>query len=463
VEPSEKEKKEICAGTVMEGVSSYISKSSEGEIPGEVVRKAKHHILDSLAASISGSKLKPGILALRYAEHQAGVEEAQVLGSRSVASAVNAALVNGMTAHADETDDADPFCMLHPGCAIVPAALAMAETVGADGLSFLKAVVLGYDIGGRINYATGPETTRRLHRSETSIGCAFGAAAAAASVARLSEEETRYALSYTAQQASGLFYWYRDYEHVEKAFVFGGMPARNGVTAVAFVQSGFTGVSDAFSGEHNFFEAFSPDGKPALMLDGLGVQFQIMLTSIKHYPVGLPIQSPLDALMMLKQKHGLAAGDIESITAFVPSNVANVVDNRSMPDVNVQYILAVAMIDGNLTFEAAHSYDRMNDPEVVNLKQRVVLAADAELGAAKVPRQGIVEIVTKDGAKLREHVVNARGSAGNPMSTEEVEEKSRKLLSPVLGQDRSQRLINAIWNLEEVGNVRELRPLLTAP
>jgi 2-methylcitrate dehydratase PrpD len=167
--------------------------------------------------------------------------------------------------------------------------------------------------------------------------------------------------------------------------------------------------------------------------------------------------------MILKEKHQLTTEDIESITAFVPSNVAHVVNNRTMPDVNVQYILAVAMLDGDLTFEAAHSYDRMNDPEVVDLKQRVSLVADTALGAAKVPRQGIVEIITKDGSMLREHVVNARGSAGNPMSTQEVEEKSRKLLSPILGQDRLQKLINAVWNLEEVKNVRELRPLLTAP
>ncbi len=446
---------------VIEEVSSYISRNGEAEIPAEVVRKAKHHILDTLAACVSGSNLKPGRLAMKYAESQGGIKEAQVAGSSVVTSAVNAAMVNGMMGHADETDDADPICMLHPGCAIVPAALAMGERMGADGLSFLKAVILGYDIGGRINYSIGIENIRRLHRSETSIGCGFGAAAAAASLARLNEKLTRYVLSYTAQQTSGLFYWYRDYEHIEKAFVFGGMPARNGVTAVTFMQSGFTGVSDPFSGEHNFFDAFSPDPKPELMLKGLGSEYQIMLTTIKHYSVGLPIQSPVDALMILKKKNGLTAKDVQSITALLPSNVAHVVDNRTMPDVNLQYILAVTLLDGDLTFEAAHSYDRMSDPAVVDVKNRVTLVEDAELGAAKIPRQGIVEVVTRDGAKFREHVVSARGSAGNPMTTEEVAEKSSKLLVPVLGEDRSQKLIDAIWNLEKVRNVRELRPLLS--
>jgi 2-methylcitrate dehydratase PrpD len=442
--------------SVIEGVSSYISTSGEADLPAEVIRKAKHHILDSLAASVSGSTLKPGRLAMKYAEAQAGTREAQVAGSPIVTSAVNAALVNGMMAHADETDDADPICMLHPGCAIVPAAFAMAEKVGADGLCFLKAVVLGYDIGGRINYSIGTENMRRLHRSETSIGCGFGAAAAASSVARLNKEQTKYVLSYTAQQTSGLFYWYRDYEHIEKAFVFGGMPARNGVTAATFVQTGFTGVSDPFSGEHNFFDAFSPDPKPELMLKGLGNQFQIMLTTIKHYPVGLPVQAPLDALMILMEKNGLTAKDVHSVTAFLPSNVAHIVDNRTMPDVNLQYILAVTLLDGDLTFGAAHSYERMNDPAVVDVKNRVTLVADAELGAAEIPRQGIVEVITKDGAKLREHVISARGSAGNPMTTEEVAEKCRKLLMPVLGTNGSQELIDGIWNLEKVKNVREL-------
>jgi 2-methylcitrate dehydratase PrpD len=442
---------------IIEEVSSYIRSSGERDLPAEVMSKAKHHILDSLVAAISGSTLKPGILAIKYATEQQGVKEAQVAGSSITTSAVTAALVNGMMAHADETDDADPICMLRPGCAIVPAAFAMAEKMGADGLSLLKAVVLGYDIGGRINYAIGTENVRRQHRSETSIGCGFGAAAAAASIARLSEEQINYVLSYTAQQTSGLFYWYRDYEHIEKAFVFGGMPARNGVTAVTFVQSGFTGVSDPFSGEHNFFDAFSPDPKPELMLTGLGHEYQIMLTAIKHYPVGLPIQAPLDALTILMKKNRLLARDVEKITAFLPSNVAHVVDNRTMPDVNLQYILAVTLLDGDLTFDAAHSYDRMTDPAVVDMKNRVTLISDAELGAAEIPRQGIVEIVTREGARLREHVVNARGSARNPMSTEEVSKKSRELLTPVMGENRTERLIDAVLKLEEIGNVRELK------
>ena len=113
--------------TVISEVSSYISRGVETSLPPEVIIKAKHHILDTLAAIVSGSKLKPGQLAIRYAKHQCGVPEAQVIGSQIVTSAENAALANGIMAHADETDDSHAQSFTHPGCAIVPAALAMSE------------------------------------------------------------------------------------------------------------------------------------------------------------------------------------------------------------------------------------------------------------------------------------------------------------------------------------------------
>ncbi len=134
-----------------------------------------------------------------------------------------------------------------------------------------------------------------------------------------------------------------------------------------------------------------------------------------------------------------------------------------MPDVNLQYVFAVALLDGDLTFEAAHSHERMNDPVVLDVKRKISLVKAPELMSGKTKGEGIVEITTKDGSLLREHAVSVRGTAENPMTKEEVEKKCRELLEPILGRDRTQKLIDKIWNLEEVKNVRELRPLLSAP
>ena len=447
--------------SVIGEVSSYIARSGESDLTAEVINKAKHHILDTLAAVVSGSRLKPGVMARKYAESQGGTEEAQVVGSPVVTSAVNAAFANGLMAHADETDDSNARSRTHPGCSIVPAALAVSEREGADGMSFLKGVVVGYDIGCRITQALDVIRIRQMSRASHTIGGNFGSAAAAAAISGLDEESVKYVLSYASQQASGITYWMRDDEHIEKAFVFAGMPARNGVTAAVLVKSGFTGVRDPFSGDNNFFEAFSPVAKPGLLAEELGIRYEIMLTNIKKFSVGSPIQAAADALLLLIEKHGLTPEDVKEIIARLPDYGASVVNNRNMPDINLQYILAVALVDGDLTFEAAHSYERMDDPAVLEVKRRIKLVEDPEISAAKIMRQAIVEVTTKDGARLREHVVSVRGTAENPMTSQEVERKCLELMTPVLGADRSEKLINKIWNLERVRNMRELRPLLS--
>ena len=447
---------------VIEEVSSYISRSAEAELPKEVIEKAKHHILDTLSAIVSGSRLKPGKVAKEYAKNQLGVEESQVVCSGILTSATNAALINGIMAHADETDDHHLTSRTHPGCVIVPAALSMSQKEEADGLSFIKGVVAGYDICCRIIQALGGmDTLSQLSRDTHAIGGSFGAAAAAAAIARLKDDFVRYMLSYTSQQASGIYYWARDDEHIEKAFVFGGMPARNGVTAVTLVQSGFTGVRDPFSGEHNFFKAFSPNPYPELLVEGLGSSYEIMLTSIKKFPVGGPIEPALDGLLTLIKKYNLTSRDIKSVVVRLPGVPARVVNERNMPNINLQHILSVALMDGELTFESAHSHARMNEPAVLELRKHIKLLEDRGLENAQRHHQAIVEITTIDGSQLREHVVSVPGTVENPMTTKDIEIKCNGLLTPVLGEDRSKELIDTILKLEQVKNMRDLWPLLS--
>jgi 2-methylcitrate dehydratase PrpD len=449
------------AGEVMKEVSAYISRGADADLPEFVTEKAKHHILDTLAAMVSGSTLKPGQLAIRYIKEQGGKDEAHIAGTNLVTSAVNAAFANGMMAHADETDDSHTKTLVHPGSAVVPAALAMSEREGADGESFLKSVVVGYDVGCRMIQALDPGQLLQGSGATPGIGGCFGAAAASAAVAKLKEGCVRYVLSYAAQQASGVNFWMRDQEHVEKAFVFGGMTARNGVTATLVVQSGFTGVWDPFSGEHNFFDAFSTRPTPHFLIEKMGREYEMMSTDLKAFSVGFPIQAPLDALLKLIKRYGLASKDVERIVARLPAPGVHTVNDRSMPNINLQYILAVALLDGKLSFESAHSFERMNEPAVLELRKRIVLVEDRELTAKRRTRQAVVEVITREGAPLTEHGVS-RGTVENPMTREEVERKSRELMTPVLGEDRSEALIRTIWNLEQVKTMRELRPLLSS-
>jgi 2-methylcitrate dehydratase PrpD len=451
------------SSSVMDELTRYMDHARTAEVPAPVREKAKHHVLDTLAAMVSGSQLKPGHFAIAYAERQAGPAEAQVVGSRLRVSAVNAALANGMLAHADETDDSHSEAGIHPGCPVVPAALAMAERENASGDQFLRAVILGYDVGCRTVRALGRAALRARNHLPFSIGGTMGATAAAGSLAGLRREQLPHLLSYGAQQASGVMTYARDTEHIEKAFIFGGMPARNGVTAATMLQCGFTGVDDVFSGDGNFLVAYAEKPRAEELVAELGSRYEVMLTNIKKYCVGFPIQLPLDGLMLIMKEHGIRAQDVAKVVARLEPAGAHTVNDREMPDISLQHLFAVTLIDGDLSFEAAHSFERMQDPQVLQLKARISLIADRELapGAANTPqRQAIVEVTTTDGRRIEKRVTTFRGAAENPLTTDEVEKKALELVEPVLGAGKSRRLMEAITRLETLASIRELAPLL---
>jgi 2-methylcitrate dehydratase PrpD len=449
--------------SVMQTVARYIVEAGGRPLPEDVDEKTKHHLLDTLASMISGSRLPPGEKAIAYIKAQGGTKEASIPGSRIVTTVVNAALAGGMLAHADETDDSHAPSLTHPGCAIVPAALAMAEREGASGTALLRAIALGYDISSRASPALGGYALAASGRDTHAHGTMFGAAAACGSLARLDERQVRHMLSYTSQQASGLSNYARDTEHIEKAFIFGGMPARNGAAAATMVASGMTGIDDVFSGERSLFHAYSSTNANAeLLTRGLGETYEIVNTNIKRWTVGSPIQAPLDSLSTLIREHKFKARDVEKVVVRVSQQGARTTNDRHMPDINMQYMVSVMLIDGTASLEAAHDIARMNEPEVLAMRSRVELLGDDELQAALPVRQGIVEVTLRDGRVLHHHTRNVRGTPANPMPREEVEEKCFNLLRPVLRRKRARALIDAIWALERVDDVKSLRPLTRA-
>jgi 2-methylcitrate dehydratase PrpD len=429
-------------------LSDYIAGALARALPDAVVEKARHHILDTLAAMVSGTELTPGRLALSYAAAQGGAPEASIVGTRQRAPAVNAALANGMLAHADETDDSHAPSRTHPGCAVVPAALAIAECMHASGEAFLRAVVLGYDVCARVNLALGPDALAMAAHATHSIGGTFGAGAAAGALLGLDAGQVRHLLSYCAQQASGVACNVRDSEHVEKAFDFGGMPARNGVTAASMVASGFTGVDDVFSGERNYLEAYSAAPNPSQLAEALGKRYEILATNIKKWSVGSPAQAALDALTHIIESTPFATGDMASIRVHLPARAARTVDNAPMPDINVQHLVALLLVDRALTFQSVHDHARMHDPAVLAVRKLIELVPSQALMEAHPPRQAIVGIALHDGRSLAHRTRAVRGTANNPMTRAEVEAKALDLMRGPLGAERARTLVEACRTIE---------------
>jgi 2-methylcitrate dehydratase PrpD len=452
---------EAPVSAVMSRLSSYMSDAATRALPSEVAEATKHHILDTFAAMISGADLPPARIALAFARAYKGERIATVAASDVVCGPIEAALANGMLAHSDETDDSHAASHSHPGCAVVPAALAAGEQFGIDGTRFLHAVALGYDIGPRVTITLGGLPYQmESHRSAHSIAEDFGAAAAAGSAAGLNAHQMRWLLDYAAQQAAGIAAWERDTEHVEKSLVFAGMPARNGVTAALLIQLGGSGVEDILSGPDNFLMAFAPKADPEKLVEKLGERYEVTRTSIKKWTVGSPIQAPLDALDNMMKKRAIAPDDVRAVRVRVATSEANTVNNREMPDICLQHMVAVMLLDKTASFEAAHDKPRMQDPAVLKLRVRVELVPDEELEKLYPKRVTVVEVTLNDGTKLTERVEAVRGTPENPMTRDEVIAKCRDLTAGRLGAEKSAKLVEMVMNLERVRDVRELRQVL---
>jgi 2-methylcitrate dehydratase PrpD len=452
---------------VMQQLSAYMSAAGTNPLPDEVIEKAKQHILDTFAAMISGSSLSPGRAALEFARSYGGKEIATVVASKVVCGPIEAAFANGVLAHSDETDDSHGPSRSHPGVSAVPAAFATGEQFAISGAHFLRAVALGYDIGTRITLSMGGPSYQALtHRSTHGTVASFGAGAAAGCAAGLNTEKMRLLLDYTAQQTSGIGAWSRDAEHMEKAFLFAGKPAAGAVLAATLIRSGWSGVDDIFSGSDNFFEAFAPreggtiKADPTALVDKLGERFEITRTNIKKWTVGSPIQAPLDALAGFFKQRSFSADEVGKVVVRIATDEANTVSNRDIPDICMEHMVAVMLLDKTVTFRSVHDKARMKDPAVLRQRAKVQVVADPRIDARRPRREAIVELTLNDGTELTEWVRDVRGTAENPMTREEVVDKARDLIAPVLGTAVCSALIEKLLSLETLRDIRELRPAL---
>jgi 2-methylcitrate dehydratase PrpD len=442
-------------------LAAHIASAPTRALPPEVLDKAKLHVLDTLAAMASGTQLEAGERVLPFAAAAGGHREALVIGSDTLTSAAMAALANGMLAHADETDDSHAPSLTHPGCAVVPAALAVAERQRASGSALLRAVAVGYDVGPRVAQALGGERFFDSHHSSHSVGGLFGAAAAAAALMALDSRRAAYALAYAVQMASGNPCWRRDPDHVEKAFDFGGMPAHHGVLAATMVAAGFTGSAEPLEGTPGLFAAYPATAQPELATRELGQRFGLMETAIKKWCVGSPIQAALDSVQALRAQ-GLRADEVERIVVALPRQSAPVVDNRAMPAVNLQHQLSLLLLDGQVGFASGHDLARMADPAVQALRARIAIDARVEDDFVRNPRQAIVTVHTTDGRTQVHHTLHVRGTPADPMTRAEVEAKARDLMAPVLGRERCEQLIDHVARLDTLADVTDLRRWLGA-
>ncbi len=431
-------------------IAAYIHRASYESLPPEVVEEAKRHILDTLGAIVMAVELDIGKVMLEFARQQSGREESTIIGSSLKSPCLTACLVNGIFGHADELDDVHHEAVLHQGCIIVPSALALGEREKVDGKAFINAVVRGYDVNCRVCTALNPKRIRENSHSVLGVPTCFGAAATASSILGLSEKQICSALGLAGQQASGTLAWLTEPRHMAKAFD-SGVAVRNGVTAALLAQIGFQGPPAIFEGPHNVFDSFSGEYNFSELTRNLGTHYEVMDTSIKKYPVGAPIQAPLEGLFKIMRDQKLSVDDIREIRITMAERFAWLVSNRPIKNISVEYLVAVAACYGKLSLEETHSETRWRDAKVQGLKEKIKIIGDPgseKLGPAKI------EVITRDGKNHSIYLERV------PVSQAEVEAKFLDVASPVLGPEKARRVIDQVSRLEKMVDINALGDLL---
>ncbi len=369
-------------GRVMEALSAYMSAARTRALPDDVIEQAKYHLLDTLAAMISGSELPPGQAAQRYIRAHGGKGATTIAGSALTAAPIDAALANGVMAHADETDDSHNASRSHPGCAVVPAALAVGEDFGIDGarsparrdarLRHRHARDDGH--GGRrvqLRKQLGHAQHRRdlWRRGRGGLRRQLSMRARCAGL-----------LDYTAQQSSGIAAWRRDTDHIEKAFVF----ARH-----AGAQRRHRGAAGAIGLErrrrHLLRRRQFLRSPMRRRRSPIGWSRSSVSATRSRRPTsrngrsarrfrGRSTRSRRSA-----RKTPFEADQVQRVTVRLAPSVAAVVDNRDIPDICLQHMVAVMLIDKTVSFHAAHDKARMQDAAVLRQRAKVKLVRDEEL------------------------------------------------------------------------------------
>ncbi len=441
--------------TLTEQLAEFVVCIATRPLPEEVEREAKRAVLDWLASTIRGGEALPAQVVLEVARRTMPGDEATGLASGERLSALGAAFANGAASHVLELDDLHQASTFHPAAPILPAALAAAERAGASGETFLRAVVAGYEVGIRLAEAVNPSHYRFWHPTAT---CGvFGAAAAAGTVLGLSSHELADALGSAGTMAGGL--WQFLDEGAMSKPLHAGKAAHDGLLAAELAKAGLTGAHAILEGRRGFFAATAEAVDVSRVTEGLGKRFKIQEIGYKRHACCGHTHTAVDAALSLRQR--LAGRAIEQVEVET-YQVALEITDKPMPRTetaakfSLQHAVAVALLDGVAGLEQFRP-PRLVDPEVVELRSRVTVRAVPEFTAV-YPRLWPARVrVTLSGREVREETVTVpRGMAGNPMSDDELREKLRALLVPVLGSERVERLVATVSRLSAGGSISEL-------
>jgi 2-methylcitrate dehydratase PrpD len=426
------------------------------DLPPALVTQAKRHILDTFGATLAGADGEVAAKARRIFADEIG--PALVWGMGLRVGAAQAAMLNGIAAHALELDDTGGCD--HSGAVVLPAVMAAVSMSDRpiSGREFITAVVIGYEVGRRVLEACGGYSAHNGAGWHSTATCGvFGAAVASARVLRLDARQTLSALGIAGSFSGGLWAFIHDGSQSKK--LHSGRAAEGGLLAARFAQQGISGPTRLFDDVWGgFLKTLATDIATPEALDAdLGVVWKLARCSIKPYASCRGTHSAIDALSLLLEQLNVRVDQIEDVQVSLCGFLQDMcgghdIGTLAAAQMSLPYALAARLVHGHCRLQA-YDDDRRNNPRIALWMSRVRLEVDPQLSEDGEP---VVTVRTVDGRQASLCVEVPLGAPGNPLSDVALEEKFFSLAQRVMPREQAGELLGQLWRLEALESVRTL-------
>jgi 2-methylcitrate dehydratase PrpD len=415
--------------TILENFAEYFANARFEHLPPEVVEKTKLLIVDYLGVSIAGLKMDFPKMTIDYLESLEGVGQATMMGAKRKVPVIHAALGNGVSGHALDMDDGFRYGGVHAGVAVIPAAMAFAESLQLNGKQLILSIVCGYEIVNRISKAMNPSHLGRGFHTTGTIGV-LGAAAACGVLAGLNKEQMASALGMAALQGAGLLEILNDGAMVKP--LHPGKAAMGGVLSVEFAKRGAKGPLTALEGEKGLFKAMADSVNTDGLFDGLGSDFYIMGQYIKFHAACRHIHPAIDGLLDIMRKENLSYQEIDALNVTTYPVAISFCGTSTLPETaeaakfSLASSCAMAAYYGDAG-EQRYSIDTVENTEIKQLAARVTSSANDRWAQAYPRERGAnIALQTTSGKHFSIEVPLSKGEPENPASDEDFMRKFKQ-------------------------------------
>jgi 2-methylcitrate dehydratase PrpD len=438
-------------------LAEYVVGARYDALPEKTVAATMVAFLDWAGCAVAGGQSPSAQAAANVVRDEGATGNALVFADGSRSSAHWAAFANGLASHTIELDDVHMESIIHGGVCVAPAALAVAEQLGADGHRLTESLLVGFDVTYRVGAAIAKTHYERFHATGT-VGT-LGAAAAAAKLMGLSVEQTQWALGNAGSQAAALWQYLKVGDDTK--VLHPGKAAMNGVLAASLARHGFTGSVDIIEGERGFVKTMADSVDWDVMLGGLGRDFRVEENGYKIHSCCRHGHVSIDQAIRLAEQHDIKPEQVKRVVVALNSNSKKTLNDPNPPSpykakFSIHYMMAMSFLYRRASL-GEFSPERLADPKVRTFMQRVEVVENPEF-TRTFPKLWTAEVTVElaDGRVLKGRADMPEGDPVNPVAQARLEQKCLDLMTPVLGPAKAKATLQRLVGMPDCKDARSL-------